>query len=171
MRPPAVRGSWEQDPLWPPRAPRHSVSRDPSTRLRPVRAGGVEAAARYGEHDVDERTNLPQPPDETASPLRLPTGAAARVRAGGASVVLAARGLVVFELAQWPQGDAGELQLAVERLAHQGRQLEVPVEALIVELKQLVEAHASRGRPEHDRRALREQLVSVLIEAYYRASR
>lgn len=118
---------------------------------------------------MDEPANLPQTPDAPESPQRLPSGADARRRAGGAGVVLAARGLVVFELAQWPQGNDGELQLAVERLAHQGRQLEVPVEALIVELKQLMEAHLTHGRAEHERRALRERLVSVLIEAYYRA--
>ena len=123
---------------------------------------------------MDERANLPRESSDTHDAhlgQRLPTSAEARRQAGGASVVLAARGLVVFELAQWPQGSDSELQLAVERLGHQGRQLAVPVEALIVELKQLVEAHASRSRAEHDRRALRERLVSVLIEAYYRGVR
>jgi hypothetical protein len=120
---------------------------------------------------VDEHANQPQASNGADPGQRLPSSAEARRRAGGAGVVLAARGLVVFELAQWPAGEPKELQLAVERLAHQGRQLEVPIEALIVELKQLMEAHASRARAEHDRRALREHLVSVLIEAYYRGER
>ena len=91
--------------------------------------------------------------------------------AGGAGVVLAARGIVAFELAQWPGADPRELDLAVERLAHQGQQLTVPIEALIVELKQLVDRHVGTRRPEHECRPMRERLVSVLIEAYYRAAR
>ena len=47
----------------------------------------------------------------------------------------------------------------------------MPIEALIVELKYLVERHVGTRRPEHDCRPLRERLVSVLIEAYYRAGR
>ena len=120
---------------------------------------------------MDENANQPRATDGVESGQKLPSSAEARRRAGGAGVVLAARGLVVFELAQWPAGEPKELQLAVERLAHQGRQLDVPIEALIVELKQMVEAHANRTRAEHDRRALREQLVSILIEAYYRGVR
>ena len=90
---------------------------------------------------------------------------------GGAGVVLAARGIVAFELAQWPGADPRELDLAVERLAHQGQQLAVPIEALIVELKQLFERHVGGRRPEHECRPTREHLVSVLIVAYYRAAR
>jgi hypothetical protein len=120
---------------------------------------------------VDEHASESREGNGADPGQRLPSGAEARRRAGGAGVVLAARGLVVFELAQWPAGEPKELQLAVERLAHQGRQLDVPIEALIVELKQLMEAHASRTRAEHDRRALREHLVSVLIDAYYRGER
>jgi hypothetical protein len=90
---------------------------------------------------------------------------------GGAHVVLAARGIVTFELTKWPGGDPKELDLAVERLALQGQQLAVPIEALIVELKQLVDRHAATRRPEYECRAMREHLVSVLIEAYYRGRR
>lgn len=104
----------------------------------------------------------PGDPSEDASPSRRP--------AGGASVVLAARGLVAFELAQWPRGDAKELDLAVERLALQGRHLGQPVEAMIVELKQLVHRHAEQRSAEWECRTLREHLVSVLIEAYYRGA-
>lgn len=120
---------------------------------------------------MDDPANLSGKSSDPQPGGRLPTSATARREAGGAPVVLAARGLVAFELTQWPQGSAGELQLAVERLGHQGRQLGVPVEALIVELKQLVEARTSRVHAEHDRRALREHLVSVLIDAYYRGVR
>jgi hypothetical protein len=90
--------------------------------------------------------------------------------AGGASVVLAARGLVAFELAQWPNGDGKELDLAVERLAMQGRHFGQSVEAMIVELKQLVARHAEQRFAEWECRKMREHLVSVLIEAYYRGS-
>jgi hypothetical protein len=97
-----------------------------------------------------------------ATPSRRP--------AGGASVVLAARGLVAFELAQWPNGDGKELELAVERLAMQGRHFGQSVEAMIVELKQLVARHAEQRFAEWECRKMREHLVSVLIEAYYRGS-
>ena len=90
---------------------------------------------------------------------------------GGATVVLAARGIVAYELTRWPDGDPAELDLAVERLAFQGQRLVVPIEALIVELKSLVQRHAAARRPEHECRPMRERLVSILIEAYYRAER
>ena len=86
-----------------------------------------------------------------------------------ARVALAARGIVAFELTRWPDGDPKEMDLAVERLAHQGRQLAVPIEALIVELKRLLLRHVESRLPNHESRAMRERLVSVLIEAYYRA--
>ena len=107
---------------------------------------------------------------------REPDGAASHERGsssketGGARVVLAARGLVAFELTLWPGGDAKELDLATERLAVQGYQLRVPVEAIIVELKLLVQRHIAARHPEFECRPLREHLVSVLIDAYYRAS-
>ena len=117
------------------------------------------------------------PPERSASshPSRPPEHGGdhdvSRRPTGGAHVVLAARGIVAFELAQWPDVEAKELDLSVERLAHQGQQLNVPIEALIVELKHLVERHVGARRPEHECRPMREHLVSVLIEAYYRSAR
>lgn len=131
---------------------------------------------------MTERLNVPQSSDEIPPRRTWPSPPsrdggnngehdATRRPEGGAHVVLAARGIVAFELAQWPDVDAKEMDLAVERLAHQGRQLAVPIEALIVELKNLVERHVGGRRPEHECRPMREHLVSVLIEAYYRAGR
>ena len=132
---------------------------------------------------MTERLTVPDPSDDPPPPGRPSSSPpsrdpehggerdVSRRLAGGAGVVLAARGIVAFELAQWPQGDLKELDLAVERLALQGHHLAVPIEALIVELKNLVERHAGNRRPEHECRPMREHLVSVLIEAYYRAER
>ena len=129
---------------------------------------------------MNEYPTLPEPPDDSA-PLLPPRPPAPADRAqrpdherpphpeGTPPVVLAARGIVAYELARWPKVDAKELDLAVERLAHQGQHLGVSIEALIVELKRLVDRHAGAGRPEFESRQLREHLVSVLIEAYYRA--
>jgi hypothetical protein len=128
---------------------------------------------------MNERTDPSDPSEPSGEsiphlpPLSRSNGARERRMRpdGGATVVLAARGIVAYELTRWPDGDPAELDLAVERLAYQGQRLVVPIEALIVELKTLMQRHAAARRPEHECRPMRERLVSILIEAYYRAER
>ena len=105
----------------------------------------------------------PTPPSDSDGP----DGSAPRA-AGGTGLALAARALVAFELAQWPSSDEAELAHCVERLGVQGRQLGAGVEALIVELKHLINRHVAPHASAHACRELRERLVTVLIEAYYR---
>ena len=122
---------------------------------------------------ADETPEPPRPlptPDLTPSLGRpdRPEQAVLRPPRSGMPVALAARSVVALELAAWPHGDGRELDLAVERLAVQGRHFELRVEQLIVALHELIERHARGTRPEWEIRPLRERLVSVLIQAYHR---
>ena len=114
---------------------------------------------------VSEHDRPPQPHESDG-----PDGSAPRA-AGGTGLALAARALVAFELAQWPASDDAELVHCVERLGTQGRQLGAGVEALIVELKHLINRHVAPRASTQTCRQLRERLVTVLIEAYYRGGR
>lgn len=119
---------------------------------------------------ADDTHEPPRPPPEltrVGTPDR-PEQTRLRHPRTGVPVALAARSVVALELAAWPHGDARELDLAVERLAVQGRHFELRVEQLIVALHELVERHARGTRAEWEVRPLRERLVSVLIQAYHR---
>lgn len=124
---------------------------EPSERHEPGTAGGEPAASE------DDAMHGQSAPAEAA----LPPGGERTAR------VLSMRALVTYQLARWPECEAGEPEQSVERLAHQGRQLLVPVETLIVELRQLVDRHVTSGDVVRGR-ALRDALVSRLIAAYYR---
>ena len=63
--------------------------------------------------------------------------------------------------------DVRELQLCVARMAESARQRQVPIEALIVDLKNAVSALPASSLREHARSKLRDAIVRIAIRAYY----
>src|SRR5688572_23971679 len=63
--------------------------------------------------------------------------------------------------------DAREMQLCVARMAESARHRQTPIEALIVDLKDAVNALPASCLRERARSELRDEVVRVAIRAYY----
>ena len=63
--------------------------------------------------------------------------------------------------------DVREIQLCVARMAESARQRQMPIEALIVDLKEAVNALPTSSLRERARSELRDGVVRVAIRAYY----
>ncbi len=63
--------------------------------------------------------------------------------------------------------DVREMQLCVARMAESARQRQVPIEALIVDLKNAVSALPVSSLRERARSELRDAVVRIAIRAYY----